>query len=138
MIHAVKIGGENRSFASACSGADFHDRIALFIFIRWKQGDLNFSLKIGDSFFQIRNFVVSHRRDLDITRRRELAIVVQLLARRFEFVPLRQQFLDVRVLAHDFARALAIGKKRRISDLAFELFEAFAFQFNERIEVHDL
>jgi hypothetical protein len=40
------------------------------------------------------------------------------------------------VLAHDLARALAIGKKRRISDLALELFEALAFELNEGIKVH--
>ena len=137
MVHAVKIGRENSCLASAGSSADFHDGVTLFIFIGWQQCDLNGALKIADSFFQIWDFIISHRSDLDVTRHRQLAIVIQLLAHRFEFAPLCQQLLDVRVLAHDLARALAIGKKRRISDLALELFEALAFQFNKGIKVHN-
>src|SRR5437764_7307740 len=136
VVHAVKIGGENRCFVSSGSSADFHDGVTLFIFIGWQQCDLNGALKIADSFFQIWDFVISHRSDLDVTRHRQLAIVIQLLAHRFEFAPLCQQLLDVRVLAHDLASALALGKKRRISDLALELFEALAFQFNKGIKVH--
>ena len=130
MVHAVKIGGENGRFASARSGTDFHDGIAVFIFVPWQQGDLNIAFKTGHSLFEVRNLIVSHGRHLDIGRQRKFAIVVQLLARRFEFVPFREQLFDARVLAHDLACALAVGKKRRIGNIAFELIEAFAFELN--------
>jgi hypothetical protein len=44
--------------------------------IRRNQRDLNIAFKIRDAFFQLRNFVVSHRGDLDIARRRQFAIIV--------------------------------------------------------------
>ena len=66
MIHAVKIGGENGCFASACSGSDFHDGVAVFIFVGWQQRDLNFAFEIGHSLFEVRNFVVSNRRNLNV------------------------------------------------------------------------
>src|SRR6266540_5874156 len=74
MIHPVKIGGEDSGFIAACSSADFNDRVALLRLIRWQQRDLNAAFKIGDTFFELRNFIVSHGRDLDIARRRQLAI----------------------------------------------------------------
>ena len=80
---------------------------------------------------QVGNFIVSHRGHLDVARSGELSIVIQLLARGLELAPLCEQLLDAGVLAHELARSLAVGKKRRIGDLAFELFEAFAFAFDE-------
>ena len=76
MIHPVKIGGEDGGFVAACPGADFYDRVALFRLIRRQQRDLNVAFKIGDALFELRNFIVSHGRDLDIARHRQLAIVV--------------------------------------------------------------
>ena len=76
MIHPVKIGGEDSGFVAACPGADFHDRIAFFRLIRRQQRDLKVAFKIGDAFFELRNFIVSHGRDLDITRHRKLEIIV--------------------------------------------------------------
>ena len=76
MIHPVKIGGEDSGFVAACPGANFHDCVALFRLIRRQQRDLKVAFKIGDAFFELRNFIVSHGRDLDIARRRQLAIVV--------------------------------------------------------------
>jgi len=46
MVHAGKVSGENGGFASASSAANFHDRVALFIFIRWQQRDMNVALYI--------------------------------------------------------------------------------------------
>jgi len=40
------------------------------------------------------------------------------------------------VFPHDFAGAIAIFKKGRIRDFAFELFETLAFTLNEKIKVH--
>ena len=97
---------------------------------------MNFTLKIGNPLFQIGDFVVSHRRNLDITRSSELAVVVQLTPRCFESIPVRKQFLDARMFAHDFAGALAIIKETRISDFAFEFGEAFASAFNKGIKIH--
>ena len=97
---------------------------------------MHFALELGHAFFQIGNLVVRHRGDLDVARRGQLAIVIQLLARVFQFVPFRQHSFDARVLAHDFAGALAIVEKLRVGDLAFELLEPLAFALNERIKVH--
>ena len=66
MVHAVKVGSENGGFASACSSTNFQDSIALFIFIRRHQGDLNISFKIGYPLFELRNLIVSHGCDLNI------------------------------------------------------------------------
>src|SRR6266516_6588378 len=74
--------------------------------------------------------------DLDIARHRQLAVVVQLLACAFELIPPRQQLLDIRVLAHDLARTLAIGKKRWVGNIALQSFEAFAFELNKGVQVH--
>jgi len=53
-----------------------------------------------------------------------------LLPRTFEFVPFRQQLFDARMIAHDRLGALAIGKKRRIGNVALELVESLAFELN--------
>jgi len=37
---------------------------------------------------------------------------------------------DARVLAHDRLGSLAIGKKRRVGNIALKLIEAVAFEFN--------
>jgi hypothetical protein len=66
MVHSVKIGGENGRFASARSGSDFYDRVAVFIFIRRQQRYLNFAFEIGYPLFELRNLVVSDSRDLNI------------------------------------------------------------------------
>ena len=66
MVHPVKISRENGRFTSAGSGSDFHDRIAVFIFVRRQQRNLNFAFEIGHSFFEVRNLVISDRGDFNI------------------------------------------------------------------------
>jgi hypothetical protein len=91
---------------------------------------LNLALKIDNSSFQIGDFVVGHRCDLDVARSGKLAIIVQVALRRFEFIPTREQFLDARMLAHDIAGAFPVIEKMWVRDFAFELFEPFAFAFD--------
>ena len=76
MIHAIQIGGEDRRFVPACSGADFHDCVALFGLIGWQQGNLNAAFKIDDASFEFRNFIVGHRCDLNIARRCQFTVVI--------------------------------------------------------------
>ena len=45
MVHTVKISRENGRLASARSGSNFHDGIAVFVFIRRQQGNLNFAFE---------------------------------------------------------------------------------------------
>ena len=137
MIHPVKIGGENGRFTSAGAGANLDDRVAIFVFIRGQQRNLDFALQVVDSLFQVGDFVIGHRGDLDIARSGQLAIIIELFPRRFELVPFGHQLFDAGVFSHQFARPFPIGKKRRISHIAFELPEALTFLFNERIKVHD-
>ena len=66
MIHSVKISSEHCGFVSAGSSTDFHNCIAIFIVVRRQQRDLNAAFKIGDALFELRNLIVSHRRDLYI------------------------------------------------------------------------
>ena len=66
MVHAVKVGRENGRFTSTRSGSDFDDRVAVFIFIRRQQRDLNFAFEIGHPLFEVRNFVVGDRRNLNV------------------------------------------------------------------------
>ena len=66
MVHAVKVSGENGRFASAGSSPDFHNRVAVFIFVRRQQRNLNFALEIGHPLLEVRNLVVSDRRDFNI------------------------------------------------------------------------
>jgi hypothetical protein len=56
-----------------------------------------------------------------------------LLARDFERTPFLQQILQIRVFAHGLLSALAIIEQPRIGNLAFELFEAFAFELDKGI-----
>src|SRR5205085_2389713 len=66
----------------------------------------------------------------------QFAIVCQLHSRARQLVPFREQSSHVRVFPHDFAGAIAIFKKGRVCDFAFELFETLAFTLNEKIKVH--
>src|SRR5206468_9082711 len=115
------------------SSADFYDGVALFRFINWQQGDLNIPFKIGHAFFEFWNLIISHGSDLNIARRRQLTVIVQLLAGGLERTPFFEQVLQIRVFAHDFLGALAIIEQPRIRDLALELFEALAFELNKGI-----
>ena len=137
MVHPVKIGRENRRFAAACPRPNFDNCISIFILVGRKEADLNFALEIANSFFQVGDFVVGHRRDLHVTGSGEFAIVVQLTPRCFELIPARKQFLDAGMFAHDFASTFAVVKQTRICDFAVELFEAFAFAFDEGIKIHN-
>ena len=83
--------------------------------------DLEIALQIGDAFLQVGNLILGHRGDLDVVRRGQFPIVVQLLARRFELVPEREQLLHAGMFPHDVAGAFPVLEKRRIGDLAFEL-----------------
>ncbi len=66
MIHPVQVGGENGRFASPRSGSDFNDRVAVCIFVRRRQRDLNFAFNIGHQLFEVWNLVVGDRRDLNV------------------------------------------------------------------------
>ena len=136
MIHPVKIGRENGGFASAGAGPNFDDRVAIFIFIRGQQSNLQFSLELGHALFQVRDFIIGHGCDLHVPRTGQLAIVVELFARSFQFIPLRQHTFGTGMLAHDFLSTLAIIEQLRIGDLALEFLEPFAFALNERLKVH--
>ena len=133
MIHAVQIGSEDRRFVPACSGADFHNCIAFFALIGWEQGDLNTAFEIDHASFEFRNFIVGHCCDLNIARRRQLTVVIQLLAGRFEPAPFFEQICQACALAHDFLSALAIVEQTRIRNFAFESRETFAFELNKGI-----
>ena len=85
---------------------------------------------------QIGNFILGHRGDFDIVRRRQFAILVELFARSFQFLPEREQLLHAGMFPHDFAGAFPILEERGISDLALELGEALAFAFDQGIKVH--
>src|SRR5207244_2742963 len=100
------------------------------------RSDLNLPFKIDNSFFQIRNFVIGHGRDLDVARSDQFAVVVQLASRRFKFVPAFEELLDARMFAHDLAGALAIIKEMWVGNVAFEFCETFAFAFDEQINIH--
>src|SRR5207244_13341034 len=76
------------------------------------------------------------RRHLDAKGSRQLPIIVQLAPRGFEFIPARKQFLDAGMFAHYLAGSFVVIEQMWVRDFAFELFEAFAFVFNERIKVH--
>src|SRR5436305_14226828 len=102
----------------------------------WKKTDLNLPFKIDNSFFQIRNFVIGHRRDLDVARSDQFAVVVQLASRCFKFVPAFEELLDARMFAHDLAGALTIIKEMWVGDVAFQFCETFAFAFDEQINIH--
>ena len=81
-VHPVQIGRENRRLASARAGANFNDRVAVLVFIRWKQGDLHFSLKFSDAFFELGNFFLRHLGKIAVGGIGKIAIVRQLGARR--------------------------------------------------------
>src|SRR6202011_3876699 len=63
-------------------------------------------------------------------------IVIQLLARGFQFVPFCEDRFNARVLAHDFAGPLAIIEKPWVGNFALEFLEPFTFALNERLKVH--
>src|SRR5438552_17887879 len=102
----------------------------------WEKTDLNLPFKIDNSFFQIRNFVIGHGRDLDVARSDQFAVVVQLASRRFKFVPAFEKLLDASMFTHDLAGALAIIKEMWVGDVAFEFCETFAFAFDEQVNIH--
>ena len=87
-------------------------------------------------FSRFGNFFLGHLREFGSLDGGELAIVVQLLARGFEFAPFAQQFLDAGMLAHGFAGAFPVVEKVRIGDLAFQLLEAFPFALDEGLKIH--
>src|SRR6266403_2289033 len=73
MIHPGKIGGEDSGFVAACPGANFHDCVALFRLVRRQQRDLKVAFKIGDAFFELRNFIVrSEEHTSELQSRRDL------------------------------------------------------------------
>src|SRR5262245_54059737 len=55
VVHPVKVRGENRRFASASSRPNFHNGVAVFIFIRWQQGNLNLTLQFRHALFELRD-----------------------------------------------------------------------------------
>jgi len=88
---------------------------------------------IRHAFLEFGNLIVSHGRDLNITRRRQLTVVVQLPAGGLQRVPFFEQVFQIRVFAHDLLGALAIIEQLRIGDLTLKLFEPLAFELNKRI-----
>src|SRR4030095_12422505 len=137
MVHAIKISGENRGFAPAGPRADFDDGVSIFVFIRGKQADLNFALKVRYPFFQIGNLIVGHCRDVDITGSSKFAIIVQLTPRGFEFTPAPKQFLNASMFAHDFAGMRAVLEQMWVGNLTLELFEAFPLALDKEIKIHN-
>ena len=111
-------------------GADFDDRIAILVFVRRQERDLEIALEIGDAFLQIGNFILGHGGDLDVVRCRQLAVVVELLARRLQLGPAREQLLHAGMLPHDVAGAFPVLEQRGIGDLAFELLETLPLAFD--------
>ena len=121
---------------AAGAGADFHDGVAVVVFVGREERELHRELQVGDALFQGWNFLLSHLREIGVGGGGELAVVFQLPPRGLEFLPFREQILDRRMLAHGVAGALAVVEKMRIGDLAFQLLEAFAFALDEGLEVH--
>jgi hypothetical protein len=130
VIHPVKIGGEDRGFAPASAGADFHNGVAAFVFVRRQKRDLEIALELSDAFLQIGDLIFRHRGDLDVVRRRQLSVLVELLAGSLQGLPMREQLLHAGMFPHDLAGPFPVLKKSRVRDLAFELGETLAFAFD--------
>ena len=83
VIHPVKISREDRRFAPAGAGADFHDGVAVFVFVRRQERELHVALQIGDAFLERRDFFLRHLREVVVVGSGEFAIVRELAAGPF-------------------------------------------------------
>ena len=83
--YPVKIGGENRRFASAGAGSDFDDRVTVFVFIRRQQSNLEVAFQISDALLELRDFFARHLRELGVARSDEFPVLGQLPPRGVQF-----------------------------------------------------
>jgi hypothetical protein len=67
LIHPVQIGRKERGLIASGSGANFHDRIAVFVWIGRKQRELHMTFQLGNSRLQIRDLRLREFRKLIVS-----------------------------------------------------------------------
>ncbi len=67
-IHAVQVGCEKRGFRSAGSGANLHDRVAIFAGFRRKKGNLEVPFELGQASFEVWQFGYGELGHLSVVR----------------------------------------------------------------------
>ena len=133
VVHAVEIGGEKRRLVAAGAGADFHDGVAVLVFIRRQERDLDLFLRAGDALLQRRDFRRGHLGQLGIGAPGQLLVFAQLHLRLAIAFPQVEQFLGAGVLPHHVAGLFRVGVEIRRGNGRFEFAEAVGLFFDERV-----
>ena len=138
VVHAVKIGREERRFVAPGAGADFHDGVAILVLIRRQERDLDLLLRAADALLQRRDFRRGHLGQFGVGIPGQFLVFAQFHLRLAIALPEVEQLLGAGVLAHHVARLFRVGIEIGRGNGGFQFAEAVGLFGNERGEIHGM
>ncbi len=138
-IHAVEVGGEERSLGAASAGADLHDGVLVFVGVRGgEKGDLELALEFRNQRLQGGNLRLGELSHFGVGAGGEFLVFRKLATGLLERSPLVEDGAQLRVLAQDVLGPLRVGEKLGRADSLLQFGEAVLFAGDEVGKIHDV